>query len=87
MRGKALSKNLMFYGWNYYSLIQFILYVINITCIVFFFYFDNPNIKLEIELLNNVSVVITRCVIIACKYATYDPLKIELIKGTHLTEE
>ncbi|EAS07554.2 transmembrane protein, putative (macronuclear) [Tetrahymena thermophila SB210] len=79
-RGKALAKNLLLYGWNKPALFQFIFFTINITNIIFFFCLQNSTIKLEIEIVNNISVVLCRCVIIACKYATYDPLTIKLIK-------
>ncbi|KAL4483556.1 hypothetical protein ABPG72_016837 [Tetrahymena utriculariae] len=79
-RGKALAKNLLLYGWNKPAFFQFLFFIINITNIIFFFSFKNSTVKLEIEIINNISVVLCRCVLIACKYATFDPLTIKLIK-------
>ncbi|KAL4434725.1 hypothetical protein ABPG74_017145 [Tetrahymena malaccensis] len=79
-RGKALAKNLLLYGWNKSAFFQFLFFVINITNIIFFFSFENSTVQFGIEIVNNVAVVLCRCVIIACKYATYDPLTIKLIK-------
>lgn len=48
---------------------------------------DCPSIHFSVEIVNLISVTITRCFLIACKYATYDPVSIKVLRTTILTLE
>ena len=85
MRGKYLHKNLAFWENSIAFYIQLFLFLTNITSIILYTCLYTPNISFFIEIYNNIIVIIFRSILIASKYATFDPIQIKVLRTTILT--
>ncbi|EAS07555.2 transmembrane protein, putative (macronuclear) [Tetrahymena thermophila SB210] len=87
LRGKALSRNMQFSGISGFSIQQFVIYLLNITAFAVFYTKKCDVVTFQVEMINIIAIMITRCVVLACKYATYDRKKMQYLRDNILSNE
>ncbi|KAL4434726.1 hypothetical protein ABPG74_017146 [Tetrahymena malaccensis] len=85
--GKALSRNMQFSGISWFSIQQLIIYLLNISAFAVFYTNKCDVVTFQVEMINIIAIMFTRCVVIACKYATYDRKKMEYLRNNILNKE
>ncbi|EAR82843.2 transmembrane protein, putative (macronuclear) [Tetrahymena thermophila SB210] len=83
---RILFRNLMFWGNTSSFYTQFLFYKFNIMTIFLYFLQSSQNIYL-VEIIFTIIIMVLRCYVIACKYATFNPDKIKLYRDYILTQE
>ncbi|EAS04223.2 transmembrane protein, putative (macronuclear) [Tetrahymena thermophila SB210] len=83
--GKSLPNNLIFTLRSQPQFYQIVFFVFTFCAYTFYYVFDCPNIYFQSEVMLEIAVILIRCISIAIKYATFDPVKIRVIKNENLT--
>ncbi|KAL4483557.1 hypothetical protein ABPG72_016838 [Tetrahymena utriculariae] len=87
LRGRALSRNMQFSGISGFSIQQFVIYLLNISVFAVFYTNKCDVVTFQVEMVNIIAIMFTRCVVLGCKYATYDPKKMEYLRNNVLSNE
>ncbi|EWS71846.1 transmembrane protein, putative (macronuclear) [Tetrahymena thermophila SB210] len=85
--GKSLPNNLIFSMISLPLFYQTIFFLFTFCSYALYYLMDCPNIYFQAEVMMEIAVVISRCLVIGIKYAMYDPVKIKVIKQHNLTLE
>ncbi|KAL4454341.1 hypothetical protein ABPG74_012298 [Tetrahymena malaccensis] len=85
--GESLPNNLIFSKISQPFFYQTIFFVFTFCTYALYYLMDCPNIYFQSEVMMEIAVVISRCLVIAIKYAMYDPVKIKVIKQHDLKLE
>ncbi|KAL4429727.1 hypothetical protein ABPG74_001413 [Tetrahymena malaccensis] len=83
---RTLLRNLMLWGISSSFFTQLLFYFFNTITITLYFAQSSQNIYL-VEIIFTIIIMILRCYVISCKYATFNPDKIKLYREYILTQE
>ncbi|KAL4454340.1 hypothetical protein ABPG74_012297 [Tetrahymena malaccensis] len=83
--GKSLPNNLIFTLRSQPQFYQFLFFLFTFCTYTLYYIFDCPNIYFQSEVMLEIAVILIRCISIAIKYATFDPVKIRVIRNEKIT--